>query len=105
MVQVPTFVIEEIKKFIQEALKENIHISQAVLFGSFAKGTNHEWSDIDLAVVSEDFEGIRFNDNVKLGKPRVRSSADLQTHPFRPEDFNTRNPFVAEILEYGIRVV
>ncbi len=105
MVKVPPKIIEIIKKFVRDALKENIHISQAILFGSYAKGTNHEWSDIDLAVVSDDFTGIRFYDNVKLGKPRIKTSADLQTHPFRPEDFNKNNPFVAEILEYGIRIV
>lgn len=28
-----------------------------ILFGSYVQGTAREWSDIDLAVVSPDFEG------------------------------------------------
>jgi predicted nucleotidyltransferase len=94
-----------INKFVEEALKENIRISQVVLFGSHAKGTNNEFSDIDIAVVSEDFDGIRLFDNLKLGKPRVKTDIDLETHPYRPEEFNNANPFVKEILSYGIRVV
>ena len=94
-----------INKFVEEALKENIRISQVVLFGSHAKGTNNEYSDIDIAVVSEDFDGIRLFDNLKLGKPRVKTDIDLETHPYRPEEFNNSNPFVQEILSYGIRVV
>ncbi|MGA2298185.1 MAG: nucleotidyltransferase domain-containing protein, partial [FCB group bacterium] len=68
MVKVPEHILEIIRKFIAEALKDNIHIERAVLFGSYAKGTNHEYSDIDLAVVSEDFEGISFYDAKKLTK-------------------------------------
>ena len=105
MVKVSDKIIEIIRKLVNEALKENIHISQAVLFGSYAKGTNHEYSDIDVAVVSEDFEGIRLFDNIRLGKPRVNTSVDIETHPYRPEEFNEDNPFVKEILEYGIRIV
>ncbi len=103
--EIPQEIIDIIKNFVKEALKENIRISQAVLFGSFAKGTNHEYSDIDVAVVSEDFEGIRLFDNIRLGKPRVNTSVDIETHPYRPEEFNEDNPFVKEILEYGIRIV
>lgn len=94
-----------IKKFVDEAKKDNISISQAFLFGSYAKGTNHEYSDIDVAVVSLDFEGIRYYDNQKLFDARYNTSIDLETHPYRPEDFTEDNPFVREILETGIRII
>ncbi|MBM2814154.1 MAG: nucleotidyltransferase [Ignavibacteria bacterium] len=105
MVEVPNNIIESIKRFAIEAEKNNINIQQAILFGSYAKGNNTEWSDIDVAVVSENFEGIRFYDNLKLSKPVVRTNIDIETHPFRPEDFTEDNPFVKEILEYGIRII
>ncbi len=105
MVKVSHRIIAIINKFVQEALKENIQITKVILFGSYAKGTNTELSDIDIAVVSEDFEGIRLFDNIRLGKPRVRTDVDIETHPYRPEEFNKNNPFVKEILENGIRIV
>lgn len=104
MAQVPDKIIKIINQFVKNAKDNDISIEQAVLFGSYAKGTQTEWSDIDLAVVSKDFEGVRFRDNMKLSKPRTKTSFDLETHPFRPEDFTPDNLFVKEILSYGIRV-
>jgi len=105
MVAVPDKVIDIVKKFIEEAEKDNIRISQAVIFGSYAKGTNHKFSDIDLAVVSDAFEGISFYDNKKLTKAMLRTSIDIETHTYLPDEFNENNPFVKEILEYGVRVI
>lgn len=105
MAQIPDKIIELIKKFVSEATKDNVRISEAVLFGSYAKGTNNEWSDIDIAVVSEDFEGISFYDCQKLTDAMLRTSVDIETHPYRPEDFTADNPFVKEILKHGIRIV
>ena len=104
MVEVPDKIIEIIKKFIEEARKDNINISQAILFGSYAKGTYNEYSDIDLAIVSEDFEGNRFYDNRKIRKSKLKISYDLEPHTYRPEQFTSDNPFVQEILEYGIAI-
>jgi uncharacterized protein len=105
MAQVNAKILDIIKRFILEATKYNIHIQQAVLFGSYAKGTNNEWSDIDVAIVSSDFIGLRYLDNQKISRPKLNISYDLETHPFRPEDFNEDNPFVKEILSSGVRIL
>jgi predicted nucleotidyltransferase len=42
-----------IKRFINELRKENIIVKKVYLFGSYARGTQREESDIDLAVVIE----------------------------------------------------
>ncbi len=90
---------------IAESKKFNINISEVVLFGSQVKGTAHEWSDIDLAVVSQDFVGNYFDDNDKIRRAKLNTSYDLEIHPYRPEDFTEDNPFVQEILSHGIRIV
>ncbi len=105
MVVISDKIKDIVRKFVFEAMKDNITITDAVLFGSYAKGTNSEFSDIDLAIVSNDFDGIRLSDNIKLVDAALRTSIDLETHPYRPEDFNDENPFVKEILEHGIRII
>ncbi|MEI6091610.1 MAG: nucleotidyltransferase domain-containing protein [bacterium] len=105
MAQVNAKILDIIRRFISEATKYNIHIQQAVLFGSYAKGTNNEWSDIDVAIVSSDFIGLRYLDNQKISRPKLNISYDIETHPFRPEDFNEDNPFVKEILSSGVRIL
>ena len=54
--------IEEIKKRIIPVLEAN-NVHGAVLFGSYAKGTAHEGSDVDLMLDSDlkgfDLAGLR----------------------------------------------
>ena len=33
-------------------VKRNFPVRKVILFGSYADGTNNEWSDIDLAVIT-----------------------------------------------------
>ena len=105
MAQVPDRIINLIKTFIAKAESDKIKISEVILFGSYAKGNYNEYSDIDLALVSENFEGMRFNDNMRLMKSVLSVSSDIETHPFTPFDFTSDNPFVNEILRTGIRII
>lgn len=80
-------------------------LNTVYLFGSYANGTAKEYSDVDLAIVSDKFEGSRFFDKQKLNKYILRTSIDLEIHPFKTEDFTEDNPFVKEILQTGLRIV
>ena len=44
--------------FLTELKKRNIRPEEILVYGSYAKGTADEWSDIDLVVISKDFEAI-----------------------------------------------
>jgi predicted nucleotidyltransferase len=97
-------VIHTSRDFINILELKNILIDAAYIFGSQAEGTAHEYSDIDLALVSKSFSGIRFDDNVLIIKNTPYTFFDIETHPYRPEDFTPDNPFVEEILKTGIRI-
>ncbi len=45
-----------VRQYLQAAAKAGIHAHRAVLFGSHAKGTADEWSDIDLVVIAPELE-------------------------------------------------
>jgi predicted nucleotidyltransferase len=94
-----------IKSYIEQLESIGVHVQQAILFGSYATGKYDEWSDIDLAIVSENFAGNRFNDRNKIRKLTLKVNSDISPMPFRPEDFNDSNYFVKEILEKGIRII
>ncbi|MCF6268107.1 MAG: nucleotidyltransferase domain-containing protein [Melioribacteraceae bacterium] len=74
--------------------------AEVILFGSYAKGTNHKDSDIDIAVVLKDFDSSA---NIQLELMRIRRKIDsrIEPHPFRLEDFNTTNPLANEIIQFG----
>ena len=94
-----------IKSYIEQLESIGVHVQQVILFGSYANGKYDEWSDIDLAIVSDDFAGNRFNDRNKIRKLTLKLNSDISPLPFRPEDFNDSDYFVKEILETGIRIM
>lgn len=97
-------IINEIKVFIEQ-LKNEIDIKLVYLFGSYAKKTNKEYSDIDVAIVSDSFEGFSLADNEKILNKTKNINRMIEPHPFRPEDFTKDNPFVEEIIQTGIRII
>ena len=105
MYQVPNSVTKSINEFIKYLKNTNIHIKEAILFGSYAKGTSNEFSDVDLALVSENFSGSRFFDLDTLREAKFAVNTDISPLPYRPEEFTDDNLFVKEILKYGIRII
>ena len=105
MAQIPNNILESIKKYIQVLNKNGVMISEAILFGSYVTGRYNEFSDIDLAIVSDQFEGIRFKDRNRIRKYKFEVNPDIEPLPFTSKDFTKNDPFVKEILETGFRVV
>jgi hypothetical protein len=48
-----------IKQYLTLLCSFGIHSNRAVLFGSFALGGYHEYSDIDIIVIAPEFDGTR----------------------------------------------
>lgn len=96
--------VDKIIRSLIDSIKNEINVGQVYLFGSYANGVPGKYSDIDLAIVSEDFEGVRFFDRKRLYKYLVKVNTDIELHPFKTEDFTSDDPFVAEIIKTGIRV-
>jgi uncharacterized protein len=82
------------------AIKENYNYIKIILFGSYAKGNYTDDSDIDIAVVFNDFNNVM---DIQLDLMRLRRKIDsrIEPHPFRVKDFDISNPLVNEILKYG----
>ena len=68
---------DKIFKFIELLEKNNIHIQKAILYGSYATGNFNEYSDIDLAIVSENFTDDIWEDKKTLRKFKAEISWDL----------------------------
>ncbi len=84
-----------------DSISTKYNISQAILFGSFAKGTNHDDSDIDIAIIVNNVVDI-IDTQIDLMKLRRKIDLRIEPHPFMISDFNQSNPVVNEILKYGI---
>src|SRR4030067_2838078 len=93
------YAINITKKFSDE-VRKLFPIEKIVLFGSFAKGTNRRWSDIDIAVIVKKFDFDFFDAYRKLGK--VSLKLDTRIEPIiidRTKDFSG---FLRTINKEGI---
>ncbi len=96
-------IMESIKKYI-EKISQYYKIEAIILFGSYAKGTENEDSDIDIAIISSDFSDI-IEDGAKLIGLTWKIDTRIEPHPITTEDYQkVSNPFVREVVDTGIKV-
>lgn len=96
---------KQIARYVDELRKRNIQIDRAYLFGSYAKGTANEWSDIDVALLTNEFIGDRFDFRFLLMKIARDIDLDIEPHPYLIADFNRENQFASEVIKTGIRII
>jgi predicted nucleotidyltransferase len=101
MVKVDALILELAQEFLARIRDQGIKIESAYLFGSYAKGTEHEWSDIDIAIISSDFIDNRFDERVHLMKLSCDIDTRIEPVPFRPERFTDNDPLASEIKKTG----
>lgn len=104
MDSIPESIQRVIEDYITKLSKE-IPIEKVILFGSYAKGTTHKYSDVDIAVFSDYFknmsriEGIQF-----LLLNAMDYDIDLEPQPFSMDEYEHPVGLVNEILTTGIEL-
>ena len=71
-----------------------------------AHGRPHKWSDIDVALVADEFKGLGYNDNRLFYEIRRKPEfIDISTRTYNTKDFAPKiDPFVEVIMENGIEI-
>jgi len=96
-------ILNSIERYIEE-ISKYYRIDYIILFGSYAKGTNHEDSDIDIAVVSSDIKD-KFDDMGKMMSLTWNIDTRIEPHPINTKEFReNETPFIDEIINTGIEV-
>lgn len=94
-----------ITQYINVIKQKYSNIESAYLFGSYAKGKSTEDSDIDIALIFKNLDdSVRFDIQVQLMVLAAKIDSRIEPHPISHDDFNSGNPFVAEIKKTGIKV-
>lgn len=97
-------IMEIVQKYVDKIL-ENYNVESIILFGSYAKGTEHKDSDIDIAIVTDDIENDTFDEEVKLMGLRKGIDYRIEPHIIRIQDYKEKNdPFIQEVIDTGIKV-
>lgn len=93
-----------VRQYLRELSTHDIHVDEAILFGSFVRGTAREESDIDVALVSREFSGNRFDDRRRIVPLRRGIDSRIEPLPFRPEQFADGGNLIDEIKKTGLSI-
>ena len=96
-------IYEVLLKFIS-AVKAKYNVEAIILFGSYAKGTENENSDIDIAVVLNDNIDI-YDCMADLMGLTWDIDARIEPHPIKKKDYDNKSDyFIEEVINTGIKV-
>lgn len=84
-------------------ISKNIHIRKVILFGSYANGFPKKYSDIDLAIVSDDFTENPIHNHRLIIDAAIKYHK-IEVHLFDTKYFVEGDPFIEEIIKTGIEL-
>jgi predicted nucleotidyltransferase len=94
-------------QYIRNLESLGLSIQKVIVFGSQAKGTFNKDSDIDIAVISEDFEKMGLWDRAKyLGRAARNIPYPIEALGFSPSQLKSveQGTILDEITRSGIEV-
>ena len=104
MVKKSSAIFRAIRKYIRALQESGVHIQQVFLYGSHAKNRAHLDSDIDIIVVSANFNGKELLERLRiLGRARRNMPEPVEAYGFTPEEVENRerdlSAFWEEIID------
>ena len=97
--------ITVIRSFL-EKIRPELPVERAYLFGSYARGHSRDYSDIDLAIVTQVLNDKNsFAINQKIFSRASRFNVDLEPICFSSEEFEKEElPIVLDIKREGVEI-
>jgi len=81
-------IVKSVQKYLKYVNQQDIPVSYGVLFGSHVKNKAHEWSDIDVLVVSPRFdEKQTADDHERLWMFAARTNNRIEPIPVGEKQF------------------
>lgn len=102
MAEITTELNRIICVYRDELTKMGFSISAIFLYGSYAKGKQHEGSDIDLIVISPDFAKLNTRERLEiLGVAAGRIMEPIEAFGITPDEISqgSVDAFLADILK------
>jgi predicted nucleotidyltransferase len=97
-----TAIIEITDRFLRKIEARGIKPLKLILYGSYGKGTNHEGSDIDLVIISDDFVSKTYWERIDiLSEVIYEVFAPIEAVALTQEEWEQGDSFVAEFIRDG----
>ncbi len=95
--------VVNILKRLRDLLElKHIHVERLILFGSWAKGTQQEGSDIDIVVVSNDFQGKDYWSRINILSDVIyQVVAPIQAVAMTPQEWENKESPICDFAQKG----
>jgi predicted nucleotidyltransferase len=97
--------LKRVKEFASEVQSTGLHLHKVILFGSYAIDKQKQWSDIDVALVADEFTGMGYYDMAyfaRINNKKPYILIETKTYPL--SYFEKGDPFIDEIKRTGIEI-
>ena len=91
-------ILNAVETYVAAVRKNGITVDHAVVFGSQATGRAHAWSDIDLLVVSPQFDDMKDRNGINL-LWRLAARVDSRIEPIACGSRQWRDDDASAIVE------
>jgi len=95
--------ISTAKSFVRDCRMTGLTFYKVLIFGSVAKDKLHEWSDIDLLLISDQFSDNVF-ENLKLYSKINIKYPIIETHPYPTNYYKDGDSFIDEVVKDSIEI-
>ncbi len=94
-------VITKLKRY-KKLLSQYMSFDKMILFGSYARGSQREDSDVDVAIIVDEMQGDYFSTRPLLWS--VRREVDDRIEPILFETKHDESGFLEEVMRNGILI-
>ncbi|PIP64228.1 nucleotidyltransferase [Candidatus Roizmanbacteria bacterium CG_4_9_14_0_8_um_filter_34_12] len=95
-------ILNEIENYIKVLIKNKINPEKIILYGSFAKEKAHQYSDIDIAVISDQFGKDEIEELMELERLTIDVSDRIEAIPLTNDNLKLKyHSLIGEIKKYG----
>ena len=91
--------VRDIAARYAEAVRTILAPDAVVIFGSYVNGSPHEHSDIDIAIICNDFKGNWYETTITLRRLSREISFDIEPHLL--DENHDRMGFVDHVMKTG----
>ena len=105
--RIPKKIIKVVRDYTKRLSEQDkIPIKKVIIFGSYAKGNPHKWSDVDICIVSPKFKDFLKDLQFLLIKRSDKEvMAGLEPVGFSGKDFREGSSLIEEIKKTGVVIM
>ena len=100
--------VQKVARGYVEQLGRRIRVKEAILAGSWAKGSYLEDSDVDLIIVSDDFSKMPLPERLKYLQKQWKSRIPLEAFGYTVNEFRRlqrKSTYVKDAVRTGIMLL